>query len=318
MILFFYGEDNYSSYLKLAKSKEKFISKNGDFNLSFLEGENLDSLQVLKKHLETVPLFGGKSMVIIKNFLSQNKDKELQKEISNYIKKYSGENIAIFYESQDSFDRRSSLFKQLASQQFAEEFKIPTGYALDKWITAKVQSYNLTITPEAMNELTFQSMNPWHIIHEIEKFDLYKPEDNRTITEDDIKLHVYGTIQSNIFKMIDHIAQKKTKDALIELETLINNGENEIKILSMITYQFRVLVQARDMLNQGKTKNDLIQRAKLKPFVATKSMNQAKNFTLDELKGIYSALVETDLLIKTSTSDPRLALNRLLVRICIQ
>ena len=139
----------------------------------------------------------------------------------------------------------------------------------------------------------------------------------RAITVDDVKSLVSSSIESNIFKMIDYIGQKKVKKAVNELENLIDAGENEIKILSMITYQFRNLVQAREVINQGKTKADLQSKAKLAPFVASKSMNQAENFNLTELKKIYNELLETDYAIKTGGKEPRLALDRLVVGICM-
>jgi DNA polymerase-3 subunit delta len=317
MILFIHGEDTYTSHKKLLEIQLRFIEKNSDFNLQVIDGDTVTDLGTFKKYTQTLPLFGDKSCIIFKNLLSESKNPPLLKQISEFLASSEQTNIVVFYESYNTFDRRTSLYKFLASQKFSQEYKLPTGYNMDRWVVNEANNLGLTLTNEAKNELTYQVSNLWQLRNELHKLALYKDGQEGSVTLQDIKENVSGTIQSNVFKMIDYIGLKKTKDAINELENLIKNGENEIKILSMITYQVRILVQARDTLNQGKSKEDLIKRANLKPFVATKSIGQAKNFTLDELKKIYGALVETDHLIKTSTADPHLALNRLLIEICI-
>ena len=115
--------------------------------------------------------------------------------------------------------------------------------------------------------------------------------------------------------MIDYLGQKKVKLALKELDTLKQSGEHEIYILSMIVYQFRNLIQAKDVLSQGGNKNDLSKRAKLHPFVATKSISQAKNFSFEELKGIYGKLMELDYRLKSGQIEPNLALEAFIVEV---
>jgi len=312
MIIFLYGEDNYSSHEKLHTLKKKFIEKNGDLNLSVFEGAKMTSLNEFKTAVETLPFLGNKKMIIVINLLSQNK--KLLDTMAEYLEKIPDNVFAVFYEDGSSFDRRKKLFKRLSKEKHSQEFKTLQGYLLNKWITKKVKEKNGKITSQAVNELASSvNGNLWQLENDISKMTLYKKGTDKAITATDVKKFVKSAIQSNIFKMIDYIGQKNTKEACQELAFLKESGENEIYILTMMVYQFRNLIQARDVLNQGGNSYDLRSRAKIHPFVAKKSMKQAQNFTLKELKKIYNHLLKIDLGIKTGKLDPNIALDQFIV-----
>lgn len=316
MILFIYGENSYLSYKKLAELKDRFIEKNGDINVHIIESETVTSLSVFKQYYQTQPLFGTKSFLVFKDMLNGKLGAPLLKEIVEALKKNESDNVIVFFETNDVPDKRVSLYKFLSTQKYAQECKMLIPYQCEQWVKKTAQEMKLSLTKDALLELSRATNDMWQLENELRKMKLFVSGTDRSITQEDVKQLVSTSIESNIFKMIDYIGQKKVKKAVNELENLIDAGENEIKILSMITYQFRNLVQARDILNQGKSTADLQSKAKLAPFVAGKSMKQADNFSLTELKKIYKELLETDYAIKTGAKEPRLALDRLVVGIC--
>lgn len=318
MILLLHGEDSYTSRKKLEEFKAKFIEKNSDINLSVFDGSELSSLMPVKEAIETTPFLGSKRMIVIYNFLSQNKKEELGEEMIKLIDKVPEESFVIFYEG-DTADKRTRLFKKLNIPGRSQEFKPIPPYQLSKWIKNRIKELKGSITDDAVTELSVLiSSNLWQLEQELQKLVLYKHGTDNAITSDDVKEFVHGSISSNIFKMIDYLGQKKTSLAAEELTYLKQSGNNEIYLLSMIVYQFRNLIQARDILNQGGSQYDLSKRAKLHPFVAAKSLKQADNFTLDELKAIYQKLMEMDIGMKTGRLDPSIALDTFVVAVGIK
>ncbi|MDD4352124.1 MAG: DNA polymerase III subunit delta [Candidatus Gracilibacteria bacterium] len=316
MLFFLYGADDYSSRQKLDTLKAKFIEKNGDFNVTQLESEKLNSLGIFKEVLQTVPLFGEKKLVIIKNLLKESKDAELKKQIADNLNTIDQNNFLVFYESGDDFDKRQSLYKKLQSLAQIEEFKTLAGYQLNKWIENRVQEAGVEMTADAVNQLAASvGGNLWQMQNELHKLALLKLDSGRAITTDDVQELVTASLQSNIFNMIDYLGQKKVKLALKELETLKDSGEHEIYLLSMFVYQFRNLIQAKEILNQGGNKNDLAKRARLHPFVATKSVAQAENFSFKELKQIYEKLLQLDWKLKTGQIETGLALEKFIIEV---
>jgi len=72
--------------------------------------------------------------------------------------------------------------------------------------------------------------------------------------------------------------------------------------------QFRLLLQAREMLDNGKTLGEVTKTLKLHEFVGKKVIGQAQRFSMDILEAIYRRLLEMDESIKTGLVEPDLAL----------
>jgi DNA polymerase III subunit delta len=80
----------------------------------------------------------------------------------------------------------------------------------------------------------------------------------------------------------------------------------------MIYRQFRLIIQAREVLDMGGDKRDLMKLPDFRSdFVAGKALEQARGFTMDQLEAIYRYLLETDHGIKTGKVNEGLALDLL-------
>src|SRR5258708_30699327 len=88
--------------------------------------------------------------------------------------------------------------------------------------------------------------------------------------------------------------------------------QDPLALLPMIYRQFRLLLQARDVLDMGGGKSDLTKYPDFRSdFVAQKAIEQARNFTMEQLEGIYRYLLDTDQGIKTGRVNDKLALDLL-------
>jgi DNA polymerase-3 subunit delta len=85
----------------------------------------------------------------------------------------------------------------------------------------------------------------------------------------------------------------------------------------MVIRQFRLLLQAKDIVDSGGDSGEIAKKLRLQPFVARKLVNQSRGFTLDALEDIYHKLVDIDDAIKTSRVDTRLALDTLIASLAL-
>jgi len=78
----------------------------------------------------------------------------------------------------------------------------------------------------------------------------------------------------------------------------------------MVVRQFRLLLQAREVLHSGGSAREIMQQVEdaKSAFVADKLVSQAKYFSLADLDAIYHKLVEIDEEIKTSRTEVDTAL----------
>lgn len=89
--------------------------------------------------------------------------------------------------------------------------------------------------------------------------------------------------------------------------------QEALLIFGMVVRQFRLLLQTREVLDQGGREIDLVRALKISPFVAGKLVPQAHHFTQNKLEAIYRRLLELDEAAKTSQIDADLALDLLVV-----
>ncbi len=314
MILFFYGEDTYRLRQKINALKEKFISASlGDTNLAVLDGERLTYDELVRQVL-AMPFLSKTRLVIVENLLNKAK-KEILEKIPQVLDKVPNSTVlALVQEGMP--DRRTSLFKKLIKEK-TEEFRLFDDAQLRRWITREIENRKSKFEPEAINKLIeFVGNDLWRMKNELDKLSAY----SKNITASDVELLVTSQIKSDIFAMIDSISKKNVKNATREFYKLINNGQNELYILTMIVYQYRNLLIIRDLMERTKISNSfaLAKKTGLHPFVVKKSLDICRHYSLSDLKEIYLSLQDYDFKIKTGKIEPRTALELLIYRLTTQ
>jgi len=313
MIIFLYGEDTYRSSQKLQQIITKFKKEvdETNLNLSILDGASL-KFEEFNQQVKAAPFMARKRMVVIKNLISLNKSKEIQKEIVNLLTeeftKPKEDNIIVFWEavSQPKDKRKDQLWKRLAQEKFAEEFKMLTAAQIHQWITNEIKKRQGQIDKAAIPLLAATIGNDlWQTSNEIDKLISYKT--GQEITKEDIEALVKAKFDDDIFKLVDSLSNKNKKLAFKLIADQIDSGANEMYLLSMLIRQFRILlmIKALQQDNQLINKSQIASKLKIHPFVAQKSLSQVRNFTLEQLKHIYHRLLEIDLKIKTSNAKAK-------------
>ena len=83
----------------------------------------------------------------------------------------------------------------------------------------------------------------------------------------------------------------------------------------MIIRQFRLLILAREVIDNGGRKAQIEKALSVHPFVAEKLEKQARYFSMEQLKDIYHRLLETDENMKTSRMEPGFAIEMFVAEI---
>lgn len=147
---------------------------------------------------------------------------------------------------------------------------------------------------------------------EIDKLKLYTAACGKNVVDikdvDDIGSPDF---KGSIFDIVDALAKNDAQEAFRLLDLLIIQKQPVPFISFMIARHIRQLITAKDL---GDTSN-IAKKMKLLPFVANKLYYQAKNFSFDELEDLYNMCFETDLAVKTSRIQDRLALETLFASI---
>lgn len=317
-IYLFHGEDSYSSQQKTKLWKGEFIKKYDDLNIQILEGESLTH-QMFSEAVNTVPFLTEKKLIIVNDFFRDGSTEE-QKLVAEKLDNLPEYCVIVFSEHQKA-DQRLSLFKKIKKTGTVNEFSYMEGYDLSRWIQQEVARKEGQISTQNASLLA-QKVGPnlWQMSQEIEKLVIHA--DGKQITAEAIESLVSPNLSESIFNLTDAIAQKRQKQSIKTLHTLIGSGEDLMQILFMIVRHFRIMIQIKSCLEKHMSKQAIASETGLHPYVIQKTMPQAGNFSEETLARIYRALLKIDSDIKgggikTTTEDKselRLAIEKLIVQ----
>lgn len=316
MILFLYGEDNFRSHEKLMAIKKKHIDASlGDTNLSQLDFTDRDyNITDVTRQVLAMPFLAKSRLVILKNLLSSKKTKNIQEQTIKLLPKVPQSTILVFYEA-GMPDRRSALFKKLLKEK-SQEFKPLESYQIRQWIIKEIAKNNFEIDSQAIELLIeYCGSDLWKIKNELKKLFVF----NSQFSAEDVENLVRPKIEAKIFNLMDAFGTKNLQKAHQELYNLLEKGEPELYIFTMIVGQFRNLLIIKDLIGNNAISNKpfVISKASgLHPYVVQKNMVNAKNFTMEELKKFYQKLLDYDTRMKTGELAQKLALDLLVSELC--
>ncbi|MGB4253521.1 MAG: DNA polymerase III subunit delta [Minisyncoccales bacterium] len=314
MILFLYGPDNFRSKKKLEEiiNQHRLKYKSG-LNFAKIESNKDEEwFDQFKKRVETVSMFQENKLIILKNiFLSSKYLQDKFKDYLNEKKIFEKKDIILVVFEEGEIKKTNTLFKFLLKNAFKkQEFKNFTPSKLKIWIQKEVKKHKGEIDDEAISSLiTYVGNDLWQIDQEIKKLIAFT--NRKTIKKENVDALCKALIDPNIFETIESISKKDKKRALLLISEHLEEGENEIKILSMIVYQFRNLLKLKDLATETKSFLNIYQLQRitgLHPFVIKKTLPIAQKFSIEELKNIYQKLLKLDFQIKTGKIEPRLGI----------
>lgn len=333
MYYIFHGEDEFSCREQINKLRAQMGDPQfADLNITYLDGRKI-ALSELTHACDAVPFLSDKRLVIVEGLLArveprrkkseedteeeieEETNPDLAKELVAYLPRLPETTRLVFVETK-TLAKNNPVLKFAASDKNAhiKEFALLDARALPKWITERVKQKGGTIEPDAVSELAAHIGNDLRLLdNEIEKLLTYRA--NQTIRAEDVRALVTSVTESSVFDLVDAIGRRETHKALQLLHHQLAHNAAPIYLLAMITRQFRLLLQWRDLTERGAAFEQISTQLKMHPFVARKVAEQACNFSLAQLEAIYQKLLDTDVAIKTGRSEPMLALDVLVVEL---
>jgi DNA polymerase-3 subunit delta len=327
MLYILYGQDDFS----LNQAMQEIKAGLGDremvaTNTTDLEGQHL-TLSELRNKCAAAPFLSSHRLVIVDGLLGrfevkQSKPRSVKGKsgdglgewegLASYIKQMPETTVLMLVD--EEVKGNNPLLKKLSSLAEVRAFPLLRGRDLKAWIRQRVKGEGGDIIPQAVDLLAeLIGGDLWAMDGEIQKLLLYSQE--RPINEDDVRQLVSHIQEANIFALVDAVAEGRTELAQRILHRLYDEGVAPIYILVMITRQFRLIAQARD-LGKGLSRLQIQDRLGLKSsYGLDKTLSQAELYDFEGVKRAYAKLLEADLAIKTGKYSDKLALELLVTEL---
>jgi len=195
-----------------------------------------------------------------------------------------------------------------------EELRLPELKMMPGWIQAEAKRAGGEFTPQAALELgNATGTNTLAAASEIEKLLIYT-ECKRPVSLEDVQILCASGDQTNIFDMVEAVTRGNARQGMRLLHQMLEKEDAQV-IFGMIVRQFRMLIQAKVILDEHGGVAEVMQALKIADFVARKLVEQARRFSLEDLQGIYRKLLDIDLESKNSTTPWEVALDTFVVEI---
>ncbi len=316
--MYIYGEDTLRSREYLNESKAQFKKQRdpAGYNTIILDGKKMPASRLIAE-VGTAPFLGEKRMVIVENILSSS-DKEALAEIKNRIleNKISETTILVFWQGEavGKTKEAKELQEILQKQKYAKNHEKLIGLKLVEWIEAKAKALNAKIEKNAALKLAEEG-DSWSISSKLNQLSAFAS--GRAITLEDVEKFAEQKLDDNVFNLTDAVVSGNHKKALALISDQRELGEDDIKILGLILWQFRIILEMSDLVErEGQLPSDAIaKKIGIHPFVAKKNLPLVKQYSLARLEAIYGELLQTDRKIKTGRGGQSLLLDLFVSRI---
>jgi len=283
----------------LSFGKEDFRDFNDDaFTLNVA-----DNIKNALAAADQLPMMAQKRVVKITEVrvgASANKDtlkEDYFETLKAYLENPSQSSVVIFVA--DELNGNRKVGKLLKDQAVAVEFSPLDDADLLKWARTKLEE-----SAAEMNEGTLRHLialvgpDVRRLTIEIEKLATAAlPE--KTINADLVDTLVANVREIPNFDLTDNLVGGNRKKAIQVLTKILDDGAEPIALIGLLSYNFRRLLIAKDLMERGADRGTVTKAAKLygnpEHFLTT-----ARRADLAKLKHAIIRLAETDLAIKTS------------------
>ena len=301
------GEEEYSKRNIKKLLANAIVSSDDNMNRSHYEGKNINYKEVIEL-CETMPFFSDRRLVILENTGCYEKVCE---ELVEYLPELTETTFIIFAE--EKVDKRGKMYKLVKEKGYICECNRLNNDSLMKWILTKIGKENKKITRETMNYIIDNLGNDLEKIScEIEKLLCYTL--NKEVIEiSDVDAVCTQEITGKIFEMIDAMGNKNKEKALKLYYDLLSQKEPPMRILFMLSRQFNIMLQVKELSDKRVDKKDIENKLKMKSFVITKTQNQIKNFTGNSIRNAIEKSIELEEAIKNGNINEKVAVELLLI-----
>ena len=303
-----FGEE---AYLR-QQYKDKLIqalNPDGDtMNFTRYEGKGIEVREMIDL-CETMPFFAEIRVILVENSgFFKNKCEEL----ADYMKSLPDYIRMVFVE--EEVDKRSKMYKTVKNNGKIVEFSAQSEELLTRWILTRLKKEGKNITGSVMQLfLSRTGTDMGNIDRELEKLICYAL-DRDVITAEDVMAVTTEQTTNKIFEMVNAIAEHNQRKALDLYYDLLTLKEPPMRIMFLITRQFQILLNVRDMAGRGMDNQSIAKNAGIPPFAVKRNISQAKGFTMAQLKRALYDGADLEESVKTGRMNDQMAVELFIMK----
>jgi DNA polymerase III subunit delta len=279
-----------------------------EFNLDVMYGSEADARDIAS-HASSFPMMAERRVVVVRE-LDRVANKDL---LSGYLEQPSETTCLILQTVKADMRRKPYLLAKRHGMII--EFRPLYDSQIPGWIAGQVSTQGRSIRPDAARMLaTYVGQSLREIRNEIEKLLLYAGE-RREILLEDVQAVVGASREYNIFELQKVVGARQVNRAVQIIDRMLEAGESPVMIVVMLTRFFSMLWRLQDMRRRGVSPAGQASEMGLATFQMRELTDAAVQHDSSDCERAFSALVEADEQLKSTSTDPKLILEVLIVHL---
>ncbi len=326
-LVILHGEDEFA----IAERVNGLKAGMGDPSMASLSIAELDgrtvSLPDLRSVCDSIPFLAAQRLVIVRGLLTRLTGKSesddgddapagsAQDFVDGLVEYFAAlpETTSLVLVEPKAVNEKSRILKAASKVPSAEvqRVDVPKGGELIKWVVRRAKASGGEFTPAAAEALAAAiGDEPRMLASEIEKLLTYVNW-QRPVEPADVERLTPAAGEAVIWDLVDALGARNAQLAVNKYHTLLAMpSQDQFAIFGMIVRQFRMLLQTKEILDNGGNVTEVMRTLDLKSsFPAEKYVKQCRNFTLPQLETVYRRLLDLDLTLKTGGGDDTTAID---------
>ena len=315
---FLFGNDEFAITRKLKEFESDFTDPtSADMNTARLEARSM-SEDDLNNAVNAIPFLAKRRLVLLQNPSTKYNNPNARKKFLEFLEKAPETTRLVMFESVEPKEAEKHWLVKWAEKNNklmqAKAFMLPRLKDMAGWMINETKNQGGKMDPRAAEMLKdMVGVDTRQAGMEIAKLLAYVNWE-RPVMAQDVEAVCIVTSQQSVFDFVDALANGNGKSAQHLLHRLLES-EDEFALWGMVIRQFRLLIQAREILDGRGNQNDVARALGVHPFVAEKTTQQAARFSIESLEYVYRKLLAIDEGVKTSQITLDLALDTLVVEL---
>lgn len=303
-----YGEEAYLKKQYKDKLTKAILPEGDTVNYAYYEGKGIQPGELIDL-AETMPFFAERRLIVVEN---SGFFKNASPELADYIRTMPETACFLFVENE--VDKRGKLYKAVKEKGRIVEMGRQDEKTLLYWIAGNVKKEERQIKESTARYLiSLVGTDMENLEKEMEKLFSYTLGKSE-ITIQDIDDICTSQVTNQIFAMVEAVAAKQQKKALDYYYDLLALKEPPMRILYLLSRQFKLLMEVRDLAGKGFDKSQIAKTVGLHPFVAGKYMKQSRDFSETELRSILEDAADTEEMVKTGRLNDMMSVELFIVK----
>ncbi|MGA2489298.1 MAG: DNA polymerase III subunit delta [Anaerolineales bacterium] len=316
-ILLLHGNDEFAMSAHIEKvCADLGEPSTADMNIASFDGRLGLDFEALNAAVNAAPFLAPRRVMVLVHPNSAFSTPEARKKLLGLLDKAQPTTTIVLVEH-DELKPDHWLLKwagRAGGRTAVHIYNLPKRWEMPHWIESEAKKQAGRIEPDAAARLSEMVGEDTRMAaQELTKLLTYVNFERPVRLLDVEKVSIFSA-QVSVFELVDALGQGDGRKAQKVLHQLLEEAD-PLEFWGMVIRQFRLLLQAREMLDEHATIPEIQKALGLHEYVAQKVCNQAGRFSMPVLESIYHKLLEIDEGAKTSQVPLDLALDTLIVEL---